>query len=82
VTQTRLSLSLSLSHKNETMDSGERPPMKIIVPRPPSFRRPERDAPPSTRPGTAEATMEKLEDPNGYEVVVFDPIGRLAVEHM
>ena len=26
--------------------------------------------------------MEKLEDPNGYEVVVFDSIGRSAVEHM
>ena len=64
------------------MDSGERPPMKIIVPRPPGFRRPERDAPPSTRPGTAEATMEKLEDPNGYEVLVFDSMGRSAVESM
>ena len=56
--------------------------MKIIVPRPPGFRRPERDAPPSTRPGTAEATMEKLEDPNGYEVLVFDSMGRSAVECM
>ena len=36
----------------------------------------------STRPGTAEATMEKLEDANGYEVLVFDEIGRSAVERM
>ena len=56
--------------------------MKIIVPRPPGFRRPELVAQPSMRPGTAEATMEKLEDPNGYEVVVFDSMGRSAVEHM
>jgi hypothetical protein len=61
------------------MDSGERPPNPdrpynpiIRVPRPP----------PSKRPRTAEATMEKLEDPNGYEVVVFDPMGSSAVEHM
>ena len=74
-----LSLSLSLSLKNETMDSGERPPVPdrpynpiIRVPRPP----------PSKRPRTAEATMEKLEDANGYEVLVFDPIGRSAVECM
>ena len=64
------------------MDHGERPPMKIIVPRPPGFRRPELVAQQSTCPGTAEATMEKLEDANGYEVLVFDEIGRSAVERM
>ena len=58
---------------DEQPPNPDRPYHPIIrVPRPP----------PSKRPRTAEATIEKLEDPNGYEVVVFDSMGRSAVEHM
>ncbi len=68
---------------DEQPPNPDRPYHPIVrVPRPPGFGLPERDAPPSMRPETAEATMEKLEDANGNEVVVFDSMGRSAVERM
>ena len=61
------------------IDSDDEQPPNPDRPYDPIIRVPR---PPPKRPRTAEATMEKLEDPNGYEVLVFDSMGRSAVECM